>query len=50
MWAFFTLLWGVTAISPVSLASPGLAAFAALGTQILAHAWMREAERREKGR
>lgn len=50
VWAFFTLLWGLTTPRPVSLASPGLAAFAAVGTAILAHAWRREAERHDKGR
>lgn len=42
-WAFFNLIWGVSAISPVSLAGPGLAIVVAAGEQMLAYAWNRGA-------
>ena len=50
VWSFFMLLWGLSAERPVTLAVPVLGLFAVVGTQILAHAWMREAERHDKGR
>lgn len=40
-WALFNLLWGLSAVRPVSLAGPGLALVVALGEQLLAHAWTR---------
>lgn len=42
-WAFFNLVWGLTAVSPVSLAGPGLAIVVAAGEQMLAYAWNRGA-------
>ena len=42
-WSFFTLLWGLSTDHPVSLASPGLAVFVAIGAQILAVDWNRQA-------
>lgn len=39
VWSFFTLLWGLTATYPVSLAAPALAIFAVVGAQVLAIAW-----------
>lgn len=38
-WAFFTLLWGLTAVAPVSLAVFGPAVFAVVGAQVLAVSW-----------
>lgn len=40
-WALFNLLWGLSAVRPVSLAGPGMALVVALGEQLLAHAWTR---------
>lgn len=48
VWAFFNLMWGLTVISPVSLAPPGLACLAIVGGQLLADAWGRG--RYDKGR
>lgn len=39
VWAFFTLLWGLTTDYPVSLAVFGPAVFAVVGSQVLASAW-----------
>lgn len=47
-WAFFNLLWGLTAQRPVSLAGPGLAFVVAAGEQLLANGWMRGSH--DKGR
>ena len=38
-WAFFTLLWGLSATFPVSLAVFGPAVFSVVGAQILAVSW-----------
>lgn len=38
-WAFFTLLWGLTATEPVSLAVFGPAVFSVVGAQVLAVSW-----------
>ncbi len=43
-WAFFNLLWGLSVVSPVSLAAPGLAAFAAFGAHVLGLGWLRANE------
>jgi hypothetical protein len=40
-WAFFNLLWGLSADRPVSLAGPALAFVVAAGEQLLANAWTR---------
>lgn len=40
-WAFFSMVWGLTTVRPVSLAGPGLAFVVAFGEQLLANAWMR---------
>lgn len=40
-WAFFNLLWGLSAVRPVSLAGPGLAFIVAAGEHLLATAWNR---------
>ena len=40
-WAFFHLLWGLSATRPVSLAGPGLAFVVAAGEHLLAAAWRR---------
>jgi hypothetical protein len=47
-WALFNLLWGLSAVRPVSLAGPGMALVVALGEQLLAHAWTRGTH--DKGR
>lgn len=50
-WAFFNLLWGLSAVAPVSLAAPGLAAFVAFGAHVLSTAWLRASkESHNKGR
>jgi hypothetical protein len=40
-WGFFNLLWGLSAIRPVSLAGPVLALIVAAGEHLLASAWNR---------
>jgi hypothetical protein len=40
-WAFFNMVWGLSAERPVSLAGPGLAFFVAFGELILATSWTR---------
>lgn len=47
-WALFNLLWGLSAVRPVSLAGPGMALVVALGEQLLANAWTRGSH--DKGR
>lgn len=42
VWAFFTLLWGLTSEHPVSLAAPALAVFTVVGAQVLAVSWNRK--------
>jgi hypothetical protein len=39
VWAFFTLMWGLTTSFPVSLAVFGPAVFSVVGAQVLATAW-----------
>lgn len=39
VWAFFTLMWGLTTTFPVSLAVFGPAVFAVVGAQVLAVSW-----------
>lgn len=48
IWAFFNMLWGLSTISPVSLAGPGLAFAVAAGEQLLAHAWNRGAPTKDR--
>lgn len=38
-WSFFTLMWGLTTVIPVSLAVFGPAVFSVVGAQVLAVAW-----------
>jgi len=38
-WAVFNLLWGISAVQPVSLAAPGLALFVSVGAHVLAASW-----------
>lgn len=40
-WAFFNLLWGLSALRPVSLAGPVLAFIVGAGEHLLATAWNR---------
>ncbi len=40
-WAFFNMVWGLSAERPVSLAGPGLAFAVAFGELILASSWTR---------
>lgn len=47
-WAFFNLVWGVSTVRAVSLAGPGLAFTVAVGEQLLANAWNREASTKER--
>lgn len=48
VWAFFNLVWGLSAQRPVSLAGPGLAFAVSFGELVLATAWTRGSH--DKGR
>ena len=47
-WAFFNLLWGLSAVRPVSLAGPVLAFVVGAGEHLLAAAWNRGSHNRSQ--